>query len=170
MGCVTELPDLSLLSDAEKDALIRALWVQSRQVEALARRVAELEALLGLPPKTPDNSSLPPSRGQKANRAERPRREGPRAGSLGRTGGGRALAAEPDETVIARPSCCAKAKPKFTMPAMIMRSGITTSANSTADAPLSVRVSLSMRQRMRSPFPEVSVRHRRRCRSRVSLV
>ena len=31
---------------------------------ALAARVAELEAKLGLPPKTPDNSSLPPSKGQ----------------------------------------------------------------------------------------------------------
>jgi transposase len=33
---------------------------------ALRARVAELEAKLGLPPKTPDNSSLPPSQGHKA--------------------------------------------------------------------------------------------------------
>lgn len=32
---------------------------------ALASRVAELEVKLGLPPKTPDNSSVPPSKGQK---------------------------------------------------------------------------------------------------------
>ena len=34
-------------------------------------------------------------------------REAPRKGSLGRKGGGRALAATPDQTVIARPVCCA---------------------------------------------------------------
>jgi uncharacterized protein involved in exopolysaccharide biosynthesis len=38
------------------------------QVKALNARIAELEAKLGGPPKTPDNSSLPPSRGQKPNR------------------------------------------------------------------------------------------------------
>ena len=51
-------PDLSRLTPAEKDALILALL----------DRIAALEAKLGEPPKTPDNSSLPPSRGRKANR------------------------------------------------------------------------------------------------------
>src|SRR3979411_3494848 len=37
------------------------------QVKSLKARIAELEAKRGGPPKTPDNSSLPPSRGQKAN-------------------------------------------------------------------------------------------------------
>ncbi len=101
---MTELPDLTCLSHDEKDALIRALWAQ---VRTLTARVAELEARLGGPPKTPDNSSVPPSHGQKANRADKPRREGPRKGSLGRKGGGRPLAVNPDETVIARPVCCA---------------------------------------------------------------
>jgi hypothetical protein len=36
------------------------------QVKALDARIAGLEARLGGPPKTPDNSSLPPPRGQKA--------------------------------------------------------------------------------------------------------
>src|ERR1700676_2003029 len=53
------------------------------QVKALNARIAELEAKRGGPPKTPDNSSLPPSRGQKAN-AEPPavkrRRKGPPRG------------------------------------------------------------------------------------------
>jgi hypothetical protein len=53
------LPDLSSLSHDEKDALIHALWAQ---VQALTARVAALEAKLELPPKTPDNSSLPPLR------------------------------------------------------------------------------------------------------------
>src|SRR5215210_655333 len=105
------LPDLSSLSPAEKDALIRALWAQVRalteQVASLTARVAELEAKLGVPPKTPDTSSLPPSQGKKPNRGDRPARTGPRRGSLGRKGGGRHLAEAPDETITARPSRCA---------------------------------------------------------------
>ena len=108
---MTDLPNLSFLSHDEKDALIRALWAQvqalTAQVRTLTARVAELEARLGGPPKTPDNSSVPPSQGKKANRADKPGRDGPRQGSLGRKGGGRALVANPDETVIARPICCA---------------------------------------------------------------
>jgi transposase len=106
---VTDLPDLSSMSHGEKDALIRALWAQvqvlTTQVRTLTARVAELEAQLG-PSKTPDNSSVPPSQGQKANLADKLKRKGPRKGSLGRKGGGRALVANPDETVIARPVCC----------------------------------------------------------------
>ena len=97
---MTTLPDLSQLTHEEKDALIRALWAQ---VQVLT---AELEAKLGGPPKTPNNSSLPPSRGQKPNRPEKGKRHGPRPGSLGRMGGGRALAATPDETVCAKPVRC----------------------------------------------------------------
>src|SRR5207245_1938526 len=40
-------------------------------------------------------------------RNEKPKRKGPRRGSLGRKGGGRELVERPDETVIARPACCA---------------------------------------------------------------
>jgi transposase len=98
------LPDLASLSHDEKDALIRALWAQ---VQARTARVAELEAKLGVPPKTPDTSSLPPSQGKKPNHGDRPARTGPRRGSLGHKGGGRLLAEAPDETVIARPSRCA---------------------------------------------------------------
>jgi len=100
---MTELPDLSQLTHDEKDALIRALWAQ---VQALTVRVAELEVKLDGPPKTPDNSSLPPSRGQKPNRPEKGKRQGPRPGSLGRIGGGRALATTPDEIVCAKPVRC----------------------------------------------------------------
>ena len=56
----------------DKETLIRLVLAQAetiaaltRQVELLTARVAELEAKLGLPPKTPDNSSTPPSQGQK---------------------------------------------------------------------------------------------------------
>ena len=62
------------------------------QNKALLARIAELEARLGGPPKTPDNSSLPPSRGQKAN-AEPPASKPPRKG---RPGVARQLAENPD--------------------------------------------------------------------------
>ena len=48
-------PDLTKLTEAEKDALILTLWAQ---VQTLTARVAELEARLSQPPKTPGNSSL----------------------------------------------------------------------------------------------------------------
>ena len=108
---MTQLPDLSRLSHEEKDALIHALWAQ---VQALTVRVAALEAKLGTPPKTPDNSSLPPSKGQKPNRPDKTKRQGPRKGSLGREGGGRALTAEPDETVVAKPVRCRHCQAAFT--------------------------------------------------------
>ena len=53
-------PDFRSLDRSDKDALIVALLAR---IEELAARVAELEAKLGLPPKTPDNSSTPPSLG-----------------------------------------------------------------------------------------------------------
>jgi len=63
-------------------------------VKALNARIAELEAKLGGPPKAPDNSSLPPSRGQKAN-AEPPAIKQQRKG---RPGVARKLAEKPDAT------------------------------------------------------------------------
>jgi transposase len=97
-------PDLGRLTEAEKDTLILALWAQ---VQALTARVAELEERLNEPPKTPSNSSLPPSKSHKVNRPERERRAGPRRGSMGRAGGGRPLAEEPDQLVTAKAAACA---------------------------------------------------------------
>jgi transposase len=64
-------PDLSKLSHPEKDALILTLAAQ-----LAAALEARLDALTR-PAKTPDNSSKPPSRGQKQDRmpTERPPRE-----------------------------------------------------------------------------------------------
>jgi transposase len=69
---MTPPPDL-----ADKDAMIAALLARIEALVAqnasLVARVAELEAKLGLPPKTPDNSSIPPSKGQKPSEASTPR-------------------------------------------------------------------------------------------------
>ena len=65
------------------------------QNKALLARIAELEAKNGKPPKTPDNSSLPPSRGQKGSVAEPTRVKKARKG---RPGAARALAEDPDAT------------------------------------------------------------------------
>jgi hypothetical protein len=67
------------------------------QNKALLVRIAELEAEHGKPPKTPDNSSLPPSRGQKGNVAEPTRVKKARKGHPGTA---RALAENPHE------KCC----------------------------------------------------------------
>ena len=80
---LTRIDDLLLLN--------KELLAQNKQLLA---RVAELEAKLGQPPKTPDNSSLPPSRGQKAN-AEPPAAKPPRKGHPGVA---RTLAETPDVT------------------------------------------------------------------------
>ena len=58
--------DLSMLSHVEKDALIRSLLPLVGQLAAALARIAELKARLAKlerPAKTPDNSSLPPSKG-----------------------------------------------------------------------------------------------------------
>lgn len=59
------------LAKLSKDELIALVLAQAAQIEVLTQRVAEHEAKLGQPPKTPDNSSVPPSQGRKPNRAER---------------------------------------------------------------------------------------------------
>ena len=68
---MTPPPNLSDLSSSEKDALIGALMARLNALEArvlaLEAENAALREKLTLPPKTPDNSSKPPSHGQKAN-------------------------------------------------------------------------------------------------------
>jgi transposase len=61
---MTPPPDFSSLSSSEKDELIRALLAR---VDALIAENAALRERLNLPPKTPDNSSTPPSQGHKAS-------------------------------------------------------------------------------------------------------
>ena len=77
-----DVPDLTKLSHAEKDALILALLRQLAAAEArIAAPEARLAALTGSA-KNPDNSSKPPSQGQKpdcppADRARRKSRPVP---------------------------------------------------------------------------------------------
>src|SRR5216683_2010525 len=97
---------LAKLSTEELIALVLAqagqIEAQSARIEELTRRIAELEAKLGGPPKTPDNSSVPPSQGRKPNRAER------RAANKrkGRPGVFRALAPNPDRIIDSMAERC----------------------------------------------------------------
>ena len=98
--------DLATLSHADKDALILSLI---ERLDVALARVAALEQRLTAyerPPKTPDNSSMPPSRGQKPDHppeAKPPRRSRP--------GFGRLLELNPDRiadaTLDACPHCAA---------------------------------------------------------------
>src|SRR5467141_5084275 len=90
------------LAKLSKEELIALGLAQAAQIEELTRRIAELEARLGGPPKTPDNSSVPPSQGRKPNRGER------RAAKKqkGRPGVFRALAPNPDLIIASVAECC----------------------------------------------------------------
>src|SRR5262245_43932826 len=89
---------LDLLDAESLKPLLHRLLVRIDDLLAenkkLLARIAELETKIGQPPTTPDNSSLPPSRGQKAN-AEPPASKPPRKGRPGIT---RKLAENPDAT------------------------------------------------------------------------
>ena len=84
------LPDLGQLSASDKDALIVELWTRLQaalaSVAELTAQVQALQERLGKPPKTPDNSSLPPSKGEKPHKRRRRREK-------------RKLHPQPDRTV-----------------------------------------------------------------------
>jgi transposase len=101
---VTHGIDLSTLSHAQKDELIQSLLPLVGQLEPALARIADLErrlAVLERPPKNPDNSSLPRSKGPKSDRptSDKPPRKS-------RRGFGRALEPNPDRTVDARLDSC----------------------------------------------------------------
>ena len=104
----TDSPD-----DDRTAALLAALVRQNAEllaeIKRLLARIAELEAKLVQPPKTPDNSSLAPSRGQKVN-AEPPAAKPQRKGRPGVT---RKLAETPDVTRrLYAESCACGAVPR----------------------------------------------------------
>ena len=110
---MTHRIDISRLSHAEKDALILSLLPLVGQLEAALARIAELEKRLAAverPAKTPDNSSLPPSKGQKPDRptGDKPPRKS-------RPGFGRALEVNPDRVVDATLDACPHCAAAFPM-------------------------------------------------------
>lgn len=94
--------DLIALIEAQARQIVTLAEAQAQQIAALSSRIAELEAKLTNPPKTPDNSSLPPSKGQKPNLAD-PGKKTPRRGRPGVT---RALAEHPNRTIEAMLAAC----------------------------------------------------------------
>ncbi len=110
-------PDSTTLSHPEKDALIAALTArlaaQDAQIAAQNARIAALEARLDeltRPPKTPGNSSTPPSRGPKP---DKPLSDAARPPRKGRPGVGRALHPNPDRVIDARLAACPKCEAVF---------------------------------------------------------
>jgi transposase len=104
------LPAPTQLSHAEKDALIAALTARlvtaDERIAAQDARIAALEARLNeltRPPKTPANSSKPPSQGQKQDRPPR----------KGRPGVGRTLHPNPDRRIDRRLTTCPKCEAAF---------------------------------------------------------
>lgn len=109
---MTQAADLSRLSVAEKDALILALSTQlataQATIAAQEARIAGLEARLEQltqPPKTPDNSSKPPSQGQKRDHSKP---DGERQPRKSRPGLGRTLRPDPDRVFNAILTHCPK--------------------------------------------------------------
>jgi transposase len=113
---VTSPPDLSKLSYADKDTLILALSAQlasaRERIAAQDARILVLEARLGeltRPPKTPDNSSKPPSQGQKQDCPSPTARPARRS----RPGVGRTLHPNPDRRFDAVLPACPKCNADF---------------------------------------------------------
>ena len=79
----------------DKETLIRLVLAQAEQIAALLARVADLEARLGLPPKTPGNSSLPPSKGQKSSAAPDAADPAPKTKRMAHAGAHRPLHPDP---------------------------------------------------------------------------
>ncbi len=103
-------PNLTKLTDAEKDALILALFVQlGTSHEKIAALQAQLDELTK-PPKTPENSSKPPSQGQKQ---DRPAADGNRPPRKSRPGVGRTLHPNPDRVIDATLSACPNCEAAF---------------------------------------------------------
>jgi transposase len=94
--------DLIALIEAQAGQIVSLVEAQAQQIAALTARIAELEARLTNPAKTPNNSSLPPSKGQKPNLPD-PGKKMPRPS---RPGVARALAEHPDRTIEATLAAC----------------------------------------------------------------
>jgi transposase len=92
-----------------RDELVALILAQHAQIEAqvepisvLTARIVGLEAKLATPPRTPHNSSLPPSKGQKANLPD----SGEKSPWRGRPGMARALSELPEKISPATLTVC----------------------------------------------------------------
>lgn len=94
--------DREAFASFSHDDLVTLILAQAQQISMLMARVAALEARLAAPGKTPHNSSLPPSKGQKPNLPGSPGKKQRR----GRPGVARALAATPDHVIDATLDAC----------------------------------------------------------------
>ena len=106
------LTKIDELFDQNKTLLARIDELH-QQNKALLERIAELEGRGGKPPKTPTNSSVPPSRGQKANVADKSGTK--KKCRKGRPGVARELCPNPDVTrdiFAERCDCGGKVPPK----------------------------------------------------------
>src|SRR3954469_24366554 len=105
-----EREDLGGLSREELLELVRrqqeVLAEREAAIERRDEKIRELEEELSQfrrPVKTPGSSSVPPSRGQKANRVERRgRKPGPERGHVGAS----RVRSTPDVVIECRPSTC----------------------------------------------------------------
>lgn len=95
-----QLPNLKELSSEAKDALIEQLWQKVQELQK------QCEGKGKTTKKTAKNSSLPPSKGFKANIKPMSAAGVKRYASVGRAGGGRGLHPDPDQTIVARLKSC----------------------------------------------------------------
>lgn len=93
--------DRATLLSLSKADLVEMILVQAARIAVLPARIEALEARLNAPPKTPANSSTPPSRGQKPNLPDRAKKPRP-----SRPGITRVLAERPDRTIEATLAAC----------------------------------------------------------------
>jgi transposase len=112
------LPARPGLSHAEKDTLIAALTARlaaaDQRIVAQDARIAALEARLNAltrPPKTPDNSSKPPSQGPKPDKPTSD--DVPPPPRKSRPGVGRTLHPNPDRVIDQRLTACPKCEAEF---------------------------------------------------------
>jgi transposase len=97
------LPMLNALSHPKKNELIQELWEENQRLEAEIKALKGQASCDDTPKKTSENSSIPPSKDQKANKKpssskkRKPRTEG---------NNGRCLDPNPTQTVVARAKTC----------------------------------------------------------------
>src|SRR3954453_4106651 len=95
-----ELLELVRCQQEELAAREAAIERRDEKIRSLEEELAQFRR----PAKTPENSSVPPSRGQKANRgAGRRRKPGPKRGHVGVS----RMRSTPDVVIECRPSACA---------------------------------------------------------------